>query len=142
MKENLGDFLVLTHHGSIAVEAAYLELEALVSTSSPYSKYDSFVSFYRDRYTLEQQLIKQNSESIRDSSSIMRSLGTYIFSKDLLGEGRSSSYYFRKAAFHDIDGRKTNLDMISEWLKNVPVTEKKILSKQIRALIKEEMVEV
>ncbi|MFV9968653.1 MAG: hypothetical protein AB8V05_07415 [Francisella endosymbiont of Hyalomma scupense] len=142
MKENLGDFLVLTHHGSIAVEAAYLGLEALVSTSSPYSKYDSFVSFYSDRHTLEQQLIKQNSESIRDSLSIMRSLGTYMFSKDLLGEGRSSSYYFRKAVFHDVDGRKANLDMISEWLKKLPATEKKILSKQIRALIKKEMFEV
>jgi hypothetical protein len=40
------EFLCLTHHGTVATEAAYLEHFVLVSDASPYCDEDKFVNIY------------------------------------------------------------------------------------------------
>lgn len=57
--ENLfEDYLCLTHHGSVAVESAFLGHDVISSTASPYdSKIDNFIDFYSSKHENE-ELIK------------------------------------------------------------------------------------
>ena len=47
LKKILGMYLCATHHGSVAVESAFLGHKVIASTASPYdSMTDSFIDFY------------------------------------------------------------------------------------------------
>jgi hypothetical protein len=64
LKEKIPNHLCITHHGTVATEAAYLGLPVIVSSSSPYlENIDSFVDIYRSLNQYESFIMKYKSKN-------------------------------------------------------------------------------
>ena len=64
MQKILGMYLCITHHGSIAVESAFLGHKVIASTASPFdNRIDSFIDFYYTKGEYKELIISWGQES-------------------------------------------------------------------------------
>lgn len=77
VSEEFDDFLCVTHHGSVACEAAYLGHKVIVSNSSPYNQNDKFVNGYSSLGELEELMRKYFEGGLPEINE--ESLLKYIF---------------------------------------------------------------
>lgn len=134
LSSSFPDFLCITHHGSVACEAAYLGHRVICNRASPYDDEDSFVELYESIESYEDLLKKASiSEDGRDKETTLYRyiykwivlpklyVGTYVGYKiqDFYGYGISDADFFRLS--HELE-KKITIDkkdiQILEIVKN------------------------
>ena len=85
IKNNFNKPLIITHHGSIALEAMYLKLNVLVSTASPYNESPFIV--YHDVNTLKKQLnqLKNSSSKSVNRNNLLSFVNDRLVHKKYAG---------------------------------------------------------
>ena len=79
------DFLCLTHHGTVATEAAYLEHAVICSSASPYIKNeDCFVYIYESLEEYESYIKKWVLKGGKPGQEQLKSLSVYIYTNYFL----------------------------------------------------------
>jgi hypothetical protein len=75
------DFLCITHHGTVAIEAAYLNHQVIASEASPYHHNCSFVQLYTNKIEYEELINSFQFSNIELSSKQKSDLLKYIYFK-------------------------------------------------------------
>lgn len=77
------DFLCISHHGTVAIEAAFLDHVAICSSASPYPDNNQFVFVYKSKKEYENLLDEWSSEKISKKSINKHELFSYVYEKKI-----------------------------------------------------------
>jgi len=130
MQKKWRDFLVVTHHGTIATEAAFLGLDVYCSSTSPYSINDCFIKFYNDSKTFRDLLSKRKLVTEKDSD-YYECLGRYMFLQHFIVNIKGICPYF-----NDSDNKYNNIEhdyhKIATKISNLSIDELNNVSRKIK----------
>ena len=141
ISSKINNFLCITHHGSVACEAAFLGHTVISSRASPYTNLDKFIYLYSTLEEYSNYIYEWvNSGSVAKSQVFYDSLYSYIYIHYFY-----KRYFYYIRYFPSIDGVQNSslnsMEQLDQYLLNIDKEELRDIDIQMQQKIRDNISE-